>query len=58
MKNHTDGPIVTTQETVLAIAAGALMLFGGVGFLFGEYMLAGLCFLLGSMTIYLRGTRT
>lgn len=48
---------MTTQQTVLAIAAGALILFGFLGFVAGEYMLAGLSFLLGSLTIYLRETR-
>lgn len=38
--------------------AGVLMLFGIVAFLFGEFLIAGLCFLLVSMTLHIRGTRT
>jgi len=48
---------VTTQQTILAAVAVGLMLFGFLGFAIGEYMVAGLAFLLGSMTIYVREKR-
>lgn len=50
--------IVTNSRTALTIVAGALLSIGVVLFLFGEFLVAGLCFLLVSMTIYVRGTRT
>lgn len=49
----TDG-----QVEIEGGVAGVLMLFGIVAFLFGEFLIAGLCFLLVSMTLHIRGTRT
>lgn len=49
---------MTIHRTALTVAAGLLLLFGVAGFLFGEYLVAGLCFLLLSMTLYLRETRS
>lgn len=51
------GSIVTTRATLLAIIAGLLTLFGFASFVLGEFLLGGLCFLMVSMTIYLRETR-
>lgn len=46
-----------TQPRLLAILAGALMLFGLVMFVAREFLVAGVCFLAASLTIYLRETR-
>lgn len=42
------------HRTALTVAAGLLLVFGVAGFLFGEYLVAGLCFLLFTMTLFLR----
>lgn len=41
----------------MTVAAAGFMLFGVATFLFGEFLVAGLCFLLTSLTIYARETR-
>ena len=59
-RKYQDGTIGTPYQTVstyriaLTVIAGLLVLFGVLGYLFGEYLVAGVCFLLTSMTLYLR----
>lgn len=49
---------VTDLRTVLSITAGVLPVLGVVAFLFDEFLFAGLCFLVLTMVLYVRETRT
>lgn len=49
---------MTILRTTLTAAAGVLVLLGVAGIIFGEYLVAGVCFLLFSMTLYAREVRT
>ncbi|MEF8827912.1 MAG: hypothetical protein V5A38_03735 [Halolamina sp.] len=48
---------MTTLTTLLAVLTVVFVLSGLVSFVLGEHLFAGLCFLLVTMTIYLRETR-
>lgn len=57
-ENEPAESAVTTQTTFLAVLTVVFVLSGLASFIVGEHLFAGLCFLLVTMTIYLRETRT